>query len=86
MCEKHLILVFHIHNWYRSINGSPGQTAEAFQLLKLKVQSTEKRILCALIADEMAIRSQDLTLKWTMLFLNNILNITDKIIFILFFC
>lgn len=49
-----------IYNWYRSLNGSPGFTDEAFNLLKTKAESTGKKIICALIADEMAIRPQNI--------------------------
>lgn len=31
-----------IYSWYRTINGSPGLTDEAFKLLKSKVQYSEK--------------------------------------------
>lgn len=49
-----------LYNWYRSIDGSPGFTDESFKLLKLKSQSSDKKLICALIADEMAIRPQNI--------------------------
>lgn len=49
-----------IYNWYRNINGSPGFTEESFKLLESKTQCSGKKIICALVADEMAIRPQNI--------------------------
>lgn len=49
-----------IYNWYRNMDGSPGLTDESFKLLQSKVQFTNKKLICALVADEMAIRPQNL--------------------------
>lgn len=49
-----------IYNWYKAVDGSPGLTDEAFQILNTKVQCTkDKQLICALVADEMAIRPQN---------------------------
>lgn len=49
-----------LYNWYCSIDGSPGFTNESFKLLKSKSQSSDKTLICGLIADEMAIRPQNI--------------------------
>lgn len=54
-----------ISRWFRSIDGSPGFTTEALRALKIKVlaaRSENKKILCNLVMDEMAIRRQ---VEWT---------------------
>ena len=50
-----------IERWYQSIDGSPGFTAEAFTALRARAAvSADKgrKLACALIMDEMAIRQQ----------------------------
>lgn len=44
--------------WYRSVDAKPGYTTETLNRLKQKSTSNNKEIVCALIADEMAIRQQ----------------------------
>lgn len=47
-----------IEKWYSSIDGSPGFTASAFSALKFKAAAmlaTGKRLVCALMMDEIAI-------------------------------
>lgn len=50
-----------MRNWYASINASPGFTVEAFESLKKKAdefkENTGSKMLCALMDDEVAIRS-----------------------------
>ena len=50
-----------MRNWYASINASPGFSMEAFECLKRKaddvLERTGSKLLCALMDDEMAIRS-----------------------------
>ncbi|CAH2097479.1 unnamed protein product [Euphydryas editha] len=45
---------------YSTVDAEPGFTEEAFKVLKKKSQLNEKPVLCSLIFDEMAIRSQKL--------------------------
>lgn len=47
-----------LSKWYSNIDGSPGLTEEAFKMLKIKRNDLDKNMICALIADEMAIRQQ----------------------------
>lgn len=47
-----------ISKWYSNIDGSPGLTEEAFTMLKVKRNESDKNVICALIANEMAIRQQ----------------------------
>lgn len=42
------------------MDAEPGFTEEAFKVLKKKSQLNEKSVLCSLVFDEMAIRSQNL--------------------------
>ncbi|CAH2109301.1 unnamed protein product [Euphydryas editha] len=49
-----------ICRWYSKVDAEPGFTEEAFKVLKKKSQLNEKPVLCSLIFDEMAIRSQKL--------------------------
>lgn len=42
------------------MNAEPGFTEEAFKVLKNKSQLNDKPVLCSLVFDEMAIRSQKL--------------------------
>lgn len=49
--------------WYSSVNGEPGFTQEAVNVLSLKVRQTaeidkNKKIICSLVFDEMAVRQQ----------------------------
>lgn len=50
-----------IRKWYSSLNASPGFTVESFEALKKKVTENsedgeKKKLICALMCDEMAIR------------------------------
>ncbi|XP_045781588.1 uncharacterized protein LOC123878461 [Maniola jurtina] len=45
-----------IRKWYSNINASPGFTEEAFRVLREKSQKSDKKIICSLVFDEMAIR------------------------------
>ncbi|KAI5633926.1 transposase protein domain-containing protein [Phthorimaea operculella] len=45
-----------IRKWYQCINATPGFTTEAFKVLEQKVKSTENKVLCNLVLDEMSIR------------------------------
>lgn len=46
-----------LQTWYRSINGEPGFTKEAFDMLQLHaVNQSPKQVICNLTLDEMAIR------------------------------
>lgn len=50
-----------IRSWYSSVDGSPGFTGEAFQILKEKSEKMKaegKELLVCLISDEMSIRSR----------------------------
>lgn len=49
-----------ICRWYSTVDAEPGFTEEAFNVLKKKSQVNEKPVLCSLVFDEMAIRSQKL--------------------------
>ena len=40
--------------WYSSVNGAPGFTSEAFDVLKAKAE--ERKIVCSLVFDEVAIK------------------------------
>ena len=42
--------------WYTSIDAQPGFTAEAVNFLKVKVQNSDKKLICSLVFDEIAIR------------------------------
>ena len=48
-----------LRTWYRSMNGQPGFTEEAFAALSLRVEEERKnqrQVVCSLVFDEMAIR------------------------------
>jgi len=45
-------------SWYRSVDGEPGFTAEAFQAIKEKAAVTKQKIVFSLVIDEMAIRKK----------------------------
>jgi hypothetical protein len=45
-----------IRQWYEDINGKPGFTSEAFDLLRRHAGQSPKKIFCSLILDEMSIR------------------------------
>ena len=48
-----------LRTWYRGLNGRPGFTDEAFAALALRVDEeskNERRVVCGLVFDEMAIR------------------------------
>ena len=48
-----------VARWYKSINGSPGFTSEAFTSLEMKLREAANRngsIKCALMIDEMSIK------------------------------
>lgn len=47
-----------LSKWYSNIDGSPGLTEDAFKMLKVKRNESDKNMICALVADEMAIRQQ----------------------------
>lgn len=55
LCLPHPIT---ISKWYRSVNGSPGFSSEAFDAIKRHAESNGGELLCALVIDEMAIRRQ----------------------------
>lgn len=45
-----------IRRWYEGIDGKPGFTSEAFDLLRRHAEQSPKKIFCSLILDEMSIR------------------------------
>ncbi|KAL3192589.1 hypothetical protein MRX96_026176 [Rhipicephalus microplus] len=45
-----------LRGWYKSIQGAPGFTAEAFAFLEKFAEARDKPFYCALIVDDMAIR------------------------------
>lgn len=45
-----------LSRWYQNVNAEPGFCTEAFNALKLKAQTSEMPLICALVLDEMAIR------------------------------
>lgn len=45
-----------IREWYRSVDGQPGFTGEAFSFLEKLVQGRSETLYCALIVDDMSIR------------------------------
>lgn len=47
-----------LSKWYSNIKGEPGFSDESFEALKEKAKTSEHKIICALIADEMSIRRQ----------------------------
>lgn len=47
-----------LDKWYSTINASPGLSTEALNMIKVKAKSTERRIVCSLIMDKMAIRKK----------------------------
>ncbi|KAH9633019.1 hypothetical protein HF086_000379 [Spodoptera exigua] len=49
-----------------STDGTPGLTEDAFKILKAKRAQSDKNMICALIADEMAIRQQKCFIKKTL--------------------
>jgi hypothetical protein len=54
-----------IRNWYEGVNGEPGFTAEAFDVLKKHAEAARevrKTVYCSLVLDEMSIRQH---LEWT---------------------
>lgn len=67
---KYVRRVFHtalphprvLGKWYENTSVSPGFTRQAFDILKKKYALTGKRMICVLIADEIALRHQS---KWT---------------------
>lgn len=65
---KYVRSVFHtalphprmLSKWYENISSSPGFTQPAFDILMKKSSSSGKRLICTLVADEMALRHQTL--------------------------
>ena len=51
-----------LYEWYRSVDAEPGFCAETLNRLEAKAKDSQKKVLCALVADEMAIRRQKI---WT---------------------
>ncbi|CAB3230959.1 unnamed protein product [Arctia plantaginis] len=51
-----------LYEWYRSVDAEPGFYAETLNRLEAKAKESNKKILCALVADEMALRRQKI---WT---------------------
>lgn len=51
-----------IGKWYENNNADPGFCREALDTLNKKFQATGKRLMCSLVADEMALRHQAI---WT---------------------
>lgn len=50
-----------MRKWYQTINGEPGMCTEALNALKMKVDEAKvknKKVVCALLFDEMAIKKQ----------------------------
>lgn len=50
-----------IAKWYQTVNGEPGFTKEAFQVLEIKVEEVSHKgenVICNLVLDEMAIRKK----------------------------
>lgn len=45
-----------VSKWYQTINGEPGFTKEAMNVMTLKAANSENPLLCSLVMDEMAIR------------------------------
>ncbi|CAB3242624.1 unnamed protein product [Arctia plantaginis] len=45
-----------LRKWYQSIDAGPGFTAEAFKVMSQKAKTSDKKILCNLVIDEMSIR------------------------------
>ncbi|KAL3188440.1 hypothetical protein MRX96_003418 [Rhipicephalus microplus] len=45
-----------LRGWYKSIQGAPGFTAEAFAFLEKFAEARDEPFYCALIVDDMAIR------------------------------
>lgn len=45
-----------LFKWYSAIDGMPGFSVEAFNMLKIKAKDYSKTIVCSLVFDEMAIR------------------------------
>lgn len=50
-----------ISKWYQKVNAAPGFSTEAFSALKLKVQNSDRSVLCSVMVDEIAIRKN---LEW----------------------
>lgn len=49
-----------LSKWYSNVNAEPGFSDESFRALKDKAASSEHKIHCALIVDEMSLRQQSL--------------------------
>jgi hypothetical protein len=47
-----------LRGWYRQINGDPGFCDESFCALRAKNKSSEKKVICNLVFDEMDIRTE----------------------------
>lgn len=45
-----------LSRWYQNVNIEPGFCTEAFNALKVKAQTSEMPVICAMVLDEMAIR------------------------------
>lgn len=48
-----------LQKWYRSVDGSPGYTAESLRALEIKKKESEatgKQLICSLIMDEVNIK------------------------------
>lgn len=58
-CLPHLQTLF---KWYQNVDAEPGFCAETLNRLEEKAKSSDKNIMCALVADEMSIRRQKI---WT---------------------
>ncbi|CAB3251488.1 unnamed protein product [Arctia plantaginis] len=58
MYAKHLILVKTLGKWYKSVDGRPGFTTEAFDALKFKATQTNLPIHCCIVFDEMKIETK----------------------------
>lgn len=58
MLDKCLPHPHTLYEWYQNVDAEPGFCAETLNRLEAKVKSSEKDILCALVADEMSIRRQ----------------------------
>lgn len=47
-----------LSKWYQTVNSEPGFTAQSFETLCQKQKIKNKRLICCLVVDEMAIRHQ----------------------------
>jgi hypothetical protein len=53
-----------LSKWYSNINGQPGFTKESLYALKLRAEQEDEKIYCALVFDEMKIKSNPNGAEW----------------------